>query len=192
MFGQPPHRHERNLCDRQKVDPAVSLRGEGPEVRNDRHYRYGVKIRGDRSRSVLQRGRRKLAQLLRRRYPLRATVSGDKLPPPSQRAVCGTTIFPPTRSPGRRRPCCAVGSPEHAGVSCACANSRRHARQEAISAFGHKVGRCRKTSMVIAGSRRCGEATGLAFVPHLRLRGITILQHAPSDGNIRSTVPPSS
>jgi len=43
MFGQPPHRHERNLCDRQKVDPAVSLRGEGPEVRNDRHYRYGVK-----------------------------------------------------------------------------------------------------------------------------------------------------
>src|SRR5712672_1101283 len=25
-------------------------------------------------------------------------LSGDKLPPPSQRAVCGTTIFPPTRS----------------------------------------------------------------------------------------------
>ncbi len=24
-------------------------------------------------------------------------LSGDKLPPPSQRAVCGTTIFPPTR-----------------------------------------------------------------------------------------------
>jgi hypothetical protein len=62
MFGQPPHRHERNLCDRQKVDPAVSLRGEGPEVRNDRHYRYGVKIRGDRSRSVLQRGRRELCR----------------------------------------------------------------------------------------------------------------------------------
>src|SRR5258705_2263910 len=47
MFGQPPHRHERNLCDRQKVDPAVSLRGEAPAVRNDRPYRYGVKIRGD-------------------------------------------------------------------------------------------------------------------------------------------------
>ncbi len=36
------------------------------------------------------------------------------------------------------------------------------------------------------------EGTGFVFEPHLRRRGISILQYTPSGGNFNSTVPPSS
>jgi hypothetical protein len=64
---------------------------------------------GDDYRKSPDRQARRHASLcaaLVRRWPKAAVVdirperqlSGDKLPPPSQRAVCGTTIFPLTRS----------------------------------------------------------------------------------------------
>ena len=52
----------------------------------------------------------------------------------------------------------------------------RHARQEAASAFSQ------------GASRTVGADLASDFHP----RGISILQHAPSDRNVNSTVPPSS
>src|SRR6266849_4582015 len=63
--------------------------------------------------------------------------------------------------------------------------------QEAVSAFGHKVALCRKAPMVWWSEgdaiKELARRSSLTFAR----RGISILQHAPSDGNTKSTVPPS-